>query len=131
MPQDQPVIVNARAHAAIYAKRVCILGTDEQEVTVPAGANAVPYGVVQGGEDEDFAAEDFIGIAIAGIVEVEAGTGGITKGAYVYVVDTGGKVADVPATAGTWNVVGICTKAAADGDIGEILIDRMLKYVAP
>lgn len=132
MPQDHVECIGKIAQAIITAKRVCILGTAEKQITVPAAANGVPYGVVQGQEGEAFAIGDFLDIAISGCVEVEAGTGGISKGSWVYIVDVAGKVANIPAPDGSarnLNVLGICEKAATDGNIGEVRICKCVNYL--
>lgn len=95
------------------------IGTDAAHIAV-AGAADIPLGVIT---DEAAAAEELVSVAVlgcAGTTLKVVASAAIAAGAFV-VADAGGKVKTLPATTGTYYILGrALNAAAADGDTVEI-----------
>lgn len=102
---------------AVVATRYLIAkpGTDENHVGI-CGVNDIPKGIFT---DEAEAAEDSVAVALFGMHKDGAlgiASAAIAVDAFV-VPAANGKLRTLPATTGTYYIIGRCTKAAgADGD---------------
>jgi hypothetical protein len=108
--------------SGVTAHRVVTFGTAAYQVKKPSGANAAPAGVVMGGEEDTFSADNTVDIAKGGVLEIEVGSGDVTGGKFVY-LDSDGCVNDIPAAgaqAQNINAVGIAQATAEDGELVQV-----------
>lgn len=96
----------------ITAHRFVKRGTALTQFKAIAGATDVPVGVV---EEAIADTKVPVGIVVGGFVLVEAGTGGVTDGKMVMLVDDNGTITDATPTYGTEYIVGKAFGTAAAG----------------
>jgi hypothetical protein len=113
-------VITRKADAAISTRYLIgKIGTDAAHVDL-CGASDIPLGVI---EDEASAAEELVPVKLFGSgqgTSLVVASAAISAGAFV-VPATGGKVRTLPATTGTYYIIGRALQAAgADGDQLEI-----------
>lgn len=119
-------------------KNVAVVrGSADASFKVPTADNELPLGICMNDEYRadnlrqplitSFAGTD-VGIELHGIGDVTA-DGDVSFGDRVYIT-IGGKVKTVPATPGTYNVLGIAETSATDGNLVSIKINPHQVVVA-
>ena len=107
---------------------VVVIGTNTDEVDLPAATTDQPFGVIQ----DTASAGDAVSVSLGGITKVVA-NGAFSKGDLLGIAATTGRVDTVTAMDGTWSgteveVIGVALQAAtAAGEIVPMLI-RPFKY---
>jgi len=118
-------IMSKKASEDISMGYAVVLGSTRGEVSLPSGANAGCFGVM----DSDALAGGSAAVVVSGLVlAVAAAAISIDD---MVTVDADGKFIKIAASAATYNVMGRCTRAAAaDGDYFEFLIEKRSVVVA-
>jgi hypothetical protein len=106
-----------------------VQGTKDNTVKAPASDGTGDFiGVYAFEENDPKDIKDTVGVAITGVVKVLAG-GAVHAGKKAVIADDDadgevGSLVELPATAGTYNVVGIFLESGATGDYVDMLIER-------
>ena len=112
------------AEAAIAPGRAVVQGSADDKVTAPGMAGSGDFiGVYPFEANLPKAAGDEIGIALSGVVKVEAG-GSVSAGSKAVINNAAGTFANAPTGEGQYATVGTFLESGEEGEYVDMIVER-------